>query len=633
MNIQAQCCGIVLLLVLLYFYIRQRKVHLNTEKAFMLTLCVSLLCLSLDVLSIVVITHMKYLPRFLTEVICKSYPASILGVAVCGFRYVCEDIFLTSKRYRIVLQVYTAIAIIGFVIIYALPIYYRYEPAENLLYTYGPSIITTYVFTLAFLASILIIMFLRKDQINPSRREAVQIWMTLWIGAAVIQFLNNNLLLVGYAGSVGIVVLYLKLENPETNLERKTGLFNQNALGLYLRQLYAGENSFSVLSILLEQSMEQGMDSDVEDKSVLKLSRFLLQIPDGKVFKSSEEEIILILDDRGRAEEWAGRIQGYFENEWKNMKNVHLRPRMLFIPNARQLNKGEDLFYLLRYVREQNHEYSENVLITVNDGMIIKMYQEKTIRRQILNAMENDKVEVFYQPIYSTKEQHFTSAEALVRIRDDKGNIIPPGMFIDIAEKSGMILRLGEIVFEKVCRFIKENQIEQYGIRYIEVNLSVVQCADEQLAENYIRIMRKHNLNPDMINLEITESASLNAKKILLDNMKCLMNYGVKFSLDDFGTGQSNLNYIVDMPVSIVKFDRDMTNAYFENGKARYVMDAAMHMIHGMKLQIVSEGIETEHQYETMEKLGISYIQGYYFSKPLPENEFLAFLEKQQERN
>ena len=531
------------------------------------------------------------------------------------------------------MQVYTAIAIIGFVIIYALPIYYRYEPAENLLYTYGPSIITTYVFTLAFLASILIIMFLRKDQINPSRREAVQIWMTLWIGAAVIQFLNNNLLLVGYAGSVGIVVLYLKLENPETNLERKTGLFNQNALGLYLRQLYAGENSFSVLSILLEQSMEQGMDSDVEDKSVLKLSRFLLQIPDGKVFKSSEEEIILILDDRGRAEEWAGRIQGYFENEWKNMKNVHLRPRMLFIPNARQLNKGEDLFYLLRYVREQNHEYSENVLITVNDGMIIKMYQEKTIRRQILNAMENDKVEVFYQPIYSTKEQRFTSAEALVRIRDDKGNIIPPGMFIDIAEKSGMILRLGEIVFEKVCRFIKENQIEQYGIRYIEVNLSVVQCADEQLAENYIRIMRKHNLNPDMINLEITESASLNAKKILLDNMKCLMNYGVKFSLDDFGTGQSNLNYIVDMPVSIVKFDRDMTNAYFENGKARYVMDAAMHMIHGMKLQIVSEGIETEHQYETMEKLGISYIQGYYFSKPLPENEFLAFLEKQQERN
>ena len=104
------------------------------------------------------------------------------------------------------------------------------------------------------------------------------------------------------------------------------------------------------------------------------------------------------------------------------------------------------------------------------------------------------------------------------------------------------------------------------------------------------------------------------------------MDYGVRFSLDDFGTGQSNLNYIVDMPVDIVKFDRDMTNAYFENGKAKYVMDGAMHMVQGMNLEIVSEGIETREQYETMEELGISYIQGYYFSKPLSEQQFLQFI-------
>lgn len=108
------------------------------------------------------------------------------------------------------------------------------------------------------------------------------------------------------------------------------------------------------------------------------------------------------------------------------------------------------------------------------------------------------------------------------------------------------------------------------------------------------------------------------------------MDYGVRFSLDDFGTGQSNLNYIVDMPVDIVKFDRDMTNAYFENGKAKYVMDAAMHMVQGMNLEIVSEGIETREQYETMEELGISYIQGYYFSKPLSERQFLQFISAKQ---
>ena len=131
-----------------------------------------------------------------------------------------------------------------------------------------------------------------------------------------------------------------------------------------------------------------------------------------------------------------------------------------------------------------------------------------------------------------------------------------------------------------------------------------------------------------MINLEITESASIYEKKLMLDNMKKLIDYGVSFSLDDFGTGNSNLNYIVDMPVRLIKFDRDMIMSYFETGKAKYVMDAAMHMIHGLKLEIVSEGIETKEMLDTMENLGISYIQGYYFSKPIPEDEFIEFMEK-----
>ena len=108
--------------------------------------------------------------------------------------------------------------------------------------------------------------------------------------------------------------------------------------------------------------------------------------------------------------------------------------------------------------------------------------------------------------------------------------------------------------------------------------------------------------------------------------MHKLMDFGVNFSLDDFGTGQSNLNYIIDMPVEIVKFDREMTNAYFANSKAKYIMDAAMNMIHGMNLDIVIEGVENEDQLHTMEDLNISYVQGFVFSKPLPATEFINFL-------
>ena len=98
--------------------------------------------------------------------------------------------------------------------------------------------------------------------------------------------------------------------------------------------------------------------------------------------------------------------------------------------------------------------------------------------------------------------------------------------------------------------------------------------------------------------------------------------------MDDFGSGASNLNYIMDMPVQIVKFDKEMIQAYFSSDKAKYVMEAAMHMIHGLGLEIVAEGVETEEQRHKMEEIKINYIQGYYFSKPLPEQEFIAFLNK-----
>jgi EAL domain-containing protein (putative c-di-GMP-specific phosphodiesterase class I) len=140
--------------------------------------------------------------------------------------------------------------------------------------------------------------------------------------------------------------------------------------------------------------------------------------------------------------------------------------------------------------------------------------------------------------------------------------------------------------------------------------------------------MDKYKVSPSYINLEITESASIIMRKSLLDNMKELIDYGVSFSLDDFGNGESNLNYIVDLPIEIVKFDKDMTQAYFNNEKAKYVLQAATDMIQGLELKVVAEGVETAEQLRTLERLGIDYIQGYYFSKPVETKLYIEFLKR-----
>ena len=628
MNIWTQCCGIVLLLVLFLFYKQQKQIHLTTERAFWRSFCVTFITITLDILSLIAIDNMDILPVKFVEFVCKSYLVSLLGVVLCSLLYICADIYTKDGQYSRHVKRYLLIGGIGIACIYLFPIQIYHNADNSVMYTYGTSVYITYVFNIGFVVINLCSMIRRKDRINPRRREAVFIWMGVWLLAAVVQFVNRSILIVGYACAVGMVVLYLKLENPEMNLDRRSGFFNQNTFLEYTKQLFERKEKYSVLCIYFESMFQKNMQVEIEEQVEVEVCQYLLNIPESLVFKATESEIILLFHDTEKAKEHIEKIWKRFDEGWSKDHSVFLRPHGIYIPDSNMMNDVKDISSLFKYVRENDKEYSEDYYITVDEGMISDMYREKEMVQLIVSAIEKDRIEVFYQPIFSTKEKQFTCAEALVRMRDEEGKLIPPGLFIGIAEKNGMIIKLGEIVFEKVCQFIKENGLTRYGLRYIEVNLSVVQCAYVNLAADFIRIMEKYEVSPRFINLEITESASLRAKSTLMDNMKCLMNYGVRFSLDDFGTGQSNLNYIVDMPVGIVKFDRDMTSAYFENGKAKYVMDAAMHMIHGMNLEIVSEGIETQKQYEIMEELGISYIQGYYFAKPLPGEEFLQFLQQ-----
>lgn len=630
MHIQMQCCGIVLMMVLLFFYLRQKRILLNTERAFLRAFCLNLFCILLDVASIVVIYQRDKLPGWFVDFICKSYLITLVGVALCSLLYVCVDIYVRKEDYRKAVRRYEIITLIDAIFVYILPIYYQFdEDGTTFLVTYGPSNLAAFWVAIAFLVVNFYLIKKERNKINPRRREAVLTWMVVWVSAAMLQYCYDGMLVLGYACSIGMVVLYLKLENPETNLDRQSGMFNHGALVQYIRQLYSEGKKFSVLAVIFERSFRKNMTRKDMEAVEMEIIEFLLGIPHVFVFKNAEDEILLVFKDTGKAEKEMQSLFARFDKGWGKDGEFHVHPCWIHIPDSDALGNVEDMLYLIRDIRQNSKDFSENQFFYVDKQRAEEMYQKKRTEQMILEAMEKDRVEVYYQPIYSTKEHCFTSAEALVRIRDDEGNLVPPGVFIDVAEQNGMILKLGEMVFEKVCRFLKEHDIEQYGLHYIEINLSVVQCSYEQLAEDYIRIMKQYEIPSSLINLEITESASMEAKRILLNNMKNLMDYGVKFSLDDFGTGQSNLNYIVDMPVDIVKFDKDMINAYFENGKAKYVMNAAMHMVHGMNLEIVSEGIETKEQYEIMEELGISYIQGYYFSRPLSEEQFLEFISRE----
>lgn len=619
MNISIQCCSLLILIVIIYLYLSCKKVFLNSEFAFFNLLCSTVLCVFVDIISIFMMSKYDYFGRGIVNGVAKFYLITVVNVARCCLMYIMSNVYDKGKVLkvsRIAVYVCFAIVCIG---ICAAPI--EFVSDGKVVYSKGLSLYVSYIFLCIFTFQSAALLVKYGKTLNRDRAIVMSFWVALWIAACIIQVFYKRQLIISFAITLGILVVYIRLENPESALDRETGLFNQNTFGPYVSQRFRNGEHFSLIMVTFDDFNKAPASETIECKD--EIINLFKDVPNTFAFKTNDNDIYILYKHSEEAEKMFELLRRRYILYGKK----ELRPYISYMPYSAIVDNVEDMLHMFRQANRSS-EMSEHNYVIIDEAFRDKMMEVQKIEKMVNDAIENNRIEVHYQPIYSTEKHIFTSAEALVRIRDDKGRLIPPATFIEIAERNGTILKLGEIIFENVCTFIETSDVLQYGLEYIEVNLSVVQCEHEDLAKEFIEIMRKHNISGETINLEITETATLASKKKLIANMIALRNYGVGFSLDDFGTGQSNLNYIVDMPVDIVKFDKEMTTAYFESTKAKYVMDAAMHMIHGMKLDIVSEGVETAEQLDTMKELGIQYIQGYYFSKPLSQKEYLDFIHK-----
>ena len=245
----------------------------------------------------------------------------------------------------------------------------------------------------------------------------------------------------------------------------------------------------------------------------------------------------------------------------------------------------------------------------------------------IEKALKNNNFKVYYQPIYSVEKGRFSTAEALLRLIDDEYGFVPPDMFITAAEKNGAIHKIGDFVLEEVCKFIASDKFKDLGLDYIEINLSVAQCIHGDLAEKVLSTLKKYNLTPDKINLEITETAVTYAQNIMKQNLDKLSSAGVSFSLDDYGTGYSNMRRMIQLPLKIVKLDKSFVDEQ-SNPKMWIAIQNTVKMLKDMNMEIVVEGIETQNMAQQFANLNCDFIQGYYYSKPIPEYEFVSFIKK-----
>lgn len=453
----------------------------------------------------------------------------------------------------------------------------------------------------------------------------------LVVVAAVFQMFNPDIPIEMFANAIGLLFVALLIQSPEQVISSATGL---NKITRYMDDVRNSlDNGLDITVVMITMENDKTLRGILGVEEYHKLLREISEdfLEWSRPYGYDVEWYYLgtgmfrcVMNQRikDQAEDFAERINEKLKKGYKyNDMFINLLPIICITRCPQDI---EDVDSVMRFGGElAEHEYTGRVLYA-RDIYNKERYDLMRDMDMILDkAFAENRFEVYYQPIYSIHSGKYNSAEALLRLNDDVYGYISPEIFIPAAEENGMIHKIGKFVLEEVCRFIAGEKFKNLGLEYVEVNLSVTQCMSSELSEDVRAVMERYGVSNEQINLEITETAAAYAQTTMMDNINSLTDYGIAFSLDDFGTGYSNMKRIASMPFAIVKLDKTFADIDTDD-KMMKVVKNTISMVKDMNMKIVMEGVETEESLREFSNLGVDYIQGYYFSRPLPQDKFIS---------
>ncbi len=639
-HIKFQIASITILLILEVIYFMRPKIKLLSNRIFSVLMVSALGYLIFDFATIFALVYFDRVPLWFVRFTHQGF-ILFLDVALSSIYLYMDMLNRDQRRYsKRELSLIIGSYIVVFASILFAPMYYYVE--EDGIYSYGMMANCVYIVLIIY-SGMTVIQTLRHIKNKAHRKQKISVLMTmaLWIGFGGVQIIEPRILISSVGISAIVLLMFLSLENPSEYLDSETRAFNYYALKAVLQEYLGRKKNYAIVSMELDEAsiIENYASNNVISEILLEIKTYVEKCFKTPCYRMNRMTLSFIVGSKkySKLDSYLEVLEERFSQPWGiKDRSVRLNAHANVLCCPQDFPFDGDVIELLDFA-EESETYGQTVEFV---RRIDEKAREKRIRhRKILHivseAIKKDSIDMFYQPIYGLKEKKFTNAEALVRLKDNETiGFISPEEFIPLSEKNGMIMPLSNLIFNHVFTFMSENNLKQKGLNHIEVNLSGLQSVDANLPKLMKSLLMRHNISPDSVNLEITESIAVTSGYMLKKNMEELRKFGCSFSMDDFGTGYSNLSRIAKADFEMIKIDKSLLWPCFkEDGRegtknAKILLENMISMLLKMGRKIVVEGIETKEQFDYLESLGITYAQGFYFSKPIPEAEFLKFIEE-----
>lgn len=633
-NMDFELCALIVLLVVGYLQFFGRYVPIKRNRIFVSIIVLQILTVIMNLISKTVLYY-QGMPAFeKLHFVIDLYYALQYSVVILVMLYLVAWAGRSFQRERFG-YVFLALP----VVIYGEEIIrnffthhlYYYDTQYGFLETKSVSILNgvaiyCMIFGLAFC-----IMYAK---FNSFAKLTVFSGLGLISGVAMfIQAEMQQIVFIDFVIAIVVLVIYFVMQNPADMLDHNTSVLSRNMLDEILSSdIYMGRQ-FDLVVLALDEFkfVNKTFGVTVGDMMLMQVANYLGTISKhGLVYRYGSDQFVLqIYGGEKELERAVDLIRERFRHPWITEEvSVMMSTTVCCVCCPEDGNELESIIDVIDYSILSAKKMGKGNIVYARELDLHSLKKEKAIEKAIENAIEQDTIEVHYQPIFNTEKQCYTSAEALVRLHDDLLGNISPEVFIPIAERNGSIIKLGNMIFEKVCKFISEHNLKDTSIEYIEINVSVVQCMQQGFVDTLNEIMEAYGVKPGQINLEVTETAAVNSLTILQENIERLYQQGISFSLDDYGSGYATISYIHRLPFQIIKLDKGMVWDAFENERAGITLRHTVGMLKELKMYIVAEGVETQEQQSHLSNIGCDYLQGWYYSKAIPEGEFAELIRK-----
>lgn len=636
-SFRVQSLALAVVILLIIDFLKNKKLPLRSTVVFGCFLFVGAFNLVADFVSYFTLLNYQVVPGWVNRIVHIAFIGSLELLTVCLFLYV---FYLQGEQKRLV-KWQVILAVTPFVLAAVTSVFapIEYVVDEHGAYSTGLMVYILYGSIVVYVLATCVLLFRKNNTVSKERnanyaraRITVAVGLGIWIVVALIQFITKYVLISSIGNSLMLLYIYLNFENPKRYADDETDTLNRQAFHIMVSEMLARRRTFWLVNFTVDDNdqISRSMGYDVM-KVILRTAadRLRTVVPRSGFFHSRSNTLSVFVSDRDQLDALLKRAgTADFQVPWNN-GTFKPQYHITIMECPKYGGTSDEIYDTMDYVMEHHRHHEKVHVLWVDEETIRNRDYSKQVLAVLTKAVQEKAFDVVYQPIWSTQENRFASAEALVRLQDcgDLG-FISPEIFIPMAEQQGMIGEIGSIVFEKVCSFASENRLWEKGVNYIEVNLSGMQSVDPALPAQLMSVMHKYGIQPKFINLEITETASIDGGEMLDVNMKRLRSLGCHFSMDDFGTGYSNLAKMAKVHFELVKLDKSLIwPAFGENpGEPMVILNSCIAMILQLGAHIVAEGVETQEQADFLAEHGVNYLQGYYYSKPISGDTFLEKL-------